>query len=206
MHWRTEDLLSLRDGEPLDAAERKRLESLPEADAELRRLSALREKLRGLPELEPPAAAWNRIEARLAPGRRSSKRSIRRVAAVAAGVATLALAASLLALRLDALREPDTAIDAERDYHALLAESARLERLLLRIPPQRGIRQVSTASTIAGLEDQIAWIDALISESAALDTDAEYRQTLWRERVTVMNALVDVRYAQAPMRVYPPEL
>lgn len=222
MRWPTEDLLSLRDGEPLDAALRAQLESQPGARDEIRRLAALRETLRELPEIEPPADGWARIAASLVQPPRAPRAAARHGVATAAVATLVVVAAGALLLRTDPpARDPpstptersssafDPAVTlapdvraAAGDYRSLVAESARLERLLMQLPRQRGIRPAGTASTIAGLEDQIAWIDALMSESAALGSDGAYRQALWQERVTVMNALLDVRYAQAPAWVY----
>jgi len=84
---------------------------------------------------------------------------------------------------------------------ALVAESARLERTLVALPRYDGVVRVGTASTIAGLEDHIAWIDDTLSASEAYDVDPVYRQALWRERVEMMTALIDVQYAQLPATV-----
>jgi hypothetical protein len=80
---------------------------------------------------------------------------------------------------------------------ALVAESARLERLLAEMPAPRPLMAGSTASTIVGLEDRIAFVDEQLSVAAAGDVASLYRQALWGERVELMNALVYVRYAHA---------
>lgn len=82
-------------------------------------------------------------------------------------------------------------------YVALVAESERLERLLARIPNQRPMMTVRTASTIVGLEDRIADVDTQILFASASDMDMPVREALWSERVELMNALVHVRFAQA---------
>ena len=63
MPARTEDLLSLRDGEPMDAALRARLEADPAYMAEVKRLRDVRDALRALPRIAPPARAWERVAA-----------------------------------------------------------------------------------------------------------------------------------------------
>ena len=65
MHPRTEDLLTLRDGEPIDAVLREDLLADPEAVAELDRLRRMRTALRDLPEIEPTEDAWPRVAAEL---------------------------------------------------------------------------------------------------------------------------------------------
>ena len=82
-------------------------------------------------------------------------------------------------------------------YTALVAESARLERLLGQISYQRPLMSGATASTIVGLEDRIGVIDEQLTYSTARGCRSRERDALWGERVELMNALVQVRYAQA---------
>ncbi len=185
---------------------------------------SLRAALRRLPKREPPPEIWRRIEAGLAehdrskPGDVPSKthdRCALHYMFAAAIAASVVLTVTLLIGRADA---PQSAAPVQRVTDAvleppersaaiaeLLAESARLERVLIAFPRHDGVIRVATAGTIAGLEDQIAWIDSELSTSAALDDDDPmYQEVLWRERVEVMNALVDVHYAQVPSRVLLP--
>ena len=83
----------------------------------------------------------------------------------------------------------------ETSYAPLIVESARLERLLAEMPAPRLVVG-STAGTIVGLEDRIAYVDAQLSYAAARDPAPPYRRALWDERVELMNALVYVRFAQ----------
>jgi hypothetical protein len=91
---------------------------------------------------------------------------------------------------------PESARSEALSYAPLAAESARLERLLSELPPPRRLMMGSTASTIVGLEDRIAIVDAQLSYAAARDLASPYREALWGERVELMNALVHVRFAQ----------
>jgi len=86
---------------------------------------------------------------------------------------------------------------AAEPYAALVEESARLERILTVLPERARVMNVGTMGTIVGLEDQVALIDHQLTLGAATGLGGESRQALWRERVDVMNALVQVRYAQA---------
>ena len=45
-------------------------------------------------------------------------------------------------------------------------------------------------------KDRIAYVDAQLSYAAARDLAPPYRKALWGERVELMNALVQVRFAQ----------
>lgn len=85
----------------------------------------------------------------------------------------------------------------ELAYAELAAQAAYLEQLLVAMP-QRSVMRVSTAGTIAGLEDQIAVIDAELGRAAS----PEYRTLLMHNRVQVMNALVNVRYLQSTAFAY----
>jgi hypothetical protein len=147
-------------------------------------------KLRELPQLPPPPGMWERVlEAERA--RRAARRFWQRGVATAAVAAAVAVGVAAYVINLDS---------AERDaaaFQALVAESARLERVLADLPAPRPLMAGSTAGTIAGLEDRIALVDTQLSYAAAEDVATPYRRALWGERVELMNALVMVRYAQA---------
>jgi hypothetical protein len=95
-----------------------------------------------------------------------------------------------------------TADAAAPPHAALIQESARLERMLAELPYQRLIMRAGTASTIAELEDRIYFIDGQLTIGAAQGLEPPQQQALWRERVDVMNALVQMRFAQAQRIVY----
>lgn len=221
MRARTEDLLTLRDGEPIDALLRERLASNPENAREVERLSRIAEDLRRLPLLEPPAGAWQRIAAEASSQRRS--RSARFVAAAAAIVAIAALLrvapwrtdrpidmpdvqaeppsfAAPRELEAEPQSEPES--DPSADYARLVAESARLELMLAALDRPPRLMNAGTALTIAGLEDYIVLVDEQLNYAEARDVDLRYREALWRERVDAMNALLHVRYAQARAPTY----
>lgn len=226
MRWRTQDLLSRCDDEPLAARTRAGLSIDPETRRELARLRGLRRTMRSLPTLDLPAEGWARIERTLAhpPSRRAPPP---RYIGFAAALALAALATILVSRPREPAADPAAQVTAaqplppprvrqdaplagtrrasralELEGSALQAESARLEHVLMQLPRARSVTDVSTASTIVGLEDQIAWIDTLMSESAAAGSRPELRHALLRERVAVMSALVDVRYLQMPEPIY----
>ena len=184
MHTRTETLLS--EGTQQDKGD-----------------AALAAGLRALPELAPPERAWSRIAAAAATARRRRTR-YRQGLGLAAGLAGGALALGLW-LRASEPNDgaeavaarPAPALETPIAYDSLLAESARLERLLLELPRHGRVMNAATAGTIVGLEDRVALIDERLMLAAASGAEPERRQVLWRERVDVMNALVQVRYAQA---------
>lgn len=180
---------------------------------------SLRAALRSLPDLDPPQAAWERLQSALDErelnAEAASPRSHARIRyALAASIAVLALFSATLFIATNPLRTPVgqsadvTPQRAEPNVSLaladLVAESARLERELTALPRYRGAMRVGTAGTIAGLEDQIAWIDTALTTNVAFDADTNYQEDLWRERVEVMNALVEVHYAQLPARMLRP--
>jgi len=63
MHPSTEDLLSIRDGEPVDAEVRAAIAGDVAQSREVERLRSLRHALRGLPEVAPPDGVWEQIVA-----------------------------------------------------------------------------------------------------------------------------------------------
>jgi hypothetical protein len=150
-------------------------------------------KLGELPELPAPPGVWQRVLA-AERERAAVRRFWRRGAALAATVAVVAVTAGIV--YFDHVRDAAFEVEAAH-YTALVAESARLERVLAQLPAPRPLMIGSTASAIAGLEDRIAIVDAQLSYAAAQDVAPPYRQALWGERVELMNALVYVRFAQA---------
>jgi len=204
-------LLSIRDGEPIDAAARARVLEDPESAAEIERLRAVQRQLRGLPELAPPPGAWEAIAARTAVGPRRGRR-FARLAAGGAIAATVAVAALLVLSRPQGGGEPPPAEIAGPVQRAvqpfvppqlpppsvvsLEQRSAELERLLAQLP-RRSVMRASTAGTIAGLEDRITFIDTQLTLGAARGMPPPQKEALWQARVDLMSALVYVRYAQA---------
>ena len=93
MHPSTEDLLSVRDGEPVAADIRAAIAGDVAQSREVERLRSVRHALRGLPELAPPAGVWQRIAAaeREAQRRTVPWRKYAAGAGIAAAVAALAL-------------------------------------------------------------------------------------------------------------------
>ena len=93
MHPSTEDLLSVRDGEPVDAEVRAAIAGDVAQSREVERLRSARHALRGLPEVAPPDGVWERIAVveretrpRITPWRKYAAG-----AGIAAAVAALAL-------------------------------------------------------------------------------------------------------------------
>jgi hypothetical protein len=208
--------LRIRDGEPVDASIRAAVDGDSRLRAELADLVATRRELRALPTLSPPSAAWPRIAERLAQQERTSLPVSRPAsrhwplrAAIAAGVAVAAvwLVERVPDAPLQDTEAPATIVADQTSprgpllgtpaYASLVAESARLERALDSLDGPPRVVRVGTAATIADLEDRIAWIDDRLTFARALGLSAEQTQSLYRQRVELLHALVQVRYADA---------
>lgn len=150
-------------------------------------------RLATLPGFEPPPDGWQAVQR--ARRERLSRASRRWPLALAAGVfaAAAALAWQLWSpqgeLKPDVGGLPFVLASVE-----VRAENARLEWLLATLPEQRAMRG-STAYTVAELEDKLAEVDDHLSRVALEPNAPERAERLWQERVSLMNSLVQVRYA-----------
>jgi hypothetical protein len=211
MHARLDELLSLRDGDPVDAGVRVHVEACARCAAVRAGTAALRERLRELP---PVAAArgdgWPDLRSRLSRARRASRRR--------AALASVAAAASLAALGLFAVlrlndgtplhtavvaRPPDGADVADR-LAELRNRSQALEAVLAAMPERPAVERAATSVPIAALEAEVQWLDhrlALADSGAGMFADTgggmQDAERLWRDRVEVMNTLVQLRYVEA---------
>jgi hypothetical protein len=207
-----EDLLAIRDGAPLEASAKAVIESSPRHAREVERLRRMQRALRALPALEPPADVLARILEATEAGNAGHGRWLRLAAgaSVAAAVATVAIVYATtsgqpqpdaVAPTVVASGEPNGthAIATPVSYVSLVERSAQLDQLLAALPAQRPLMTGATASTIAGLEDRIAFVDEQLAFSAAGRVPVPQRAALWSDRVELMNALVNVRYAEAQL-------
>ena len=143
--------------------------------------------LTSLPELDPPEGLWTAIADDL--DRRTPAVPPRRSwvpLAMAATVAALALSITLL--RPDAL--PEAGRDANDSLLRLQAVSAALETQLDAY--RDGVVSATTVDAIARMEQELAWLDAQLSESP--DDPA-----LWAERIALLGEM-NQRYLRADWR------
>jgi hypothetical protein len=163
----------------------------------------------------PPRAVWDRIEAQAkAEGLLSrGKVPISRVKWIAG--AGLAAAVVLAVVNVPA-PSPDNGSEAfptvpayaEQNnavalttLNALMVESQQLEDDLRSLPSQPQLVRAGTAATIAGLEEQIAIIDYRLNDTT-IRMSHEQMELYWRERVRLMNLLVQLRTAQAQRNAF----
>ena len=204
MHASIDHLLSLRDGEPVDAAIAAHVAECARCSAELHNLRETRAKLQSLPQLDAPSS-FKEIQRVLARPAAAPRRvvSARLVAAVAFVTLT---AIFFVALRdgtaptvadrnAEPAQHPTDVIETAR-VPELVARSQQLEGLLQKLPERPRIERVSTTAMIDTIEDRIQWLDFQLSDARDSGLNEEQTRRLWRERVELMDSLVKVRYAE----------
>lgn len=223
MHARIDHLLSIRDGEPVDAGMAEHVEQCVTCSEELRRLSSMRAQLQALPQLDAPVVAWEQIRQQAA--RPRAPRLSRKVGVAAAMLVMLSIVvviavregdegrAGVAGVRTeDAPSQPSPAKsggggeeeqkeeesgDEWTHVEALMAQSQHLDYLLQKLPERPRVERVSTAATIDTIEQRIQWLDFQLSYASDSGLSEAQSRQLWRERVELMDSLVKVRYAEA---------
>lgn len=203
MHADIHQLLSLRDGEPVDAGVANHVKQCVACEKELARLSVMRARLQALASIDAPPAAWAGIQVRLgetpvAPPRRMGW-------AVAAGVVVAAviglfvheLASGPEALPIASAPSPQVVpAEAAVPLEELVAQSRELDELLNYLPQRPAVERVSMAATIDTIQQRVQWLDQQLSYAPDTGLDDAQAYQLWRERVDLMDSLVKVRYAE----------
>jgi len=205
MHATTEQLLSLRDGQPVDAASSAHVARCAQCRRRLDALSRMRAELRKLPELAPPRDLWRVVAVNAVAGTRRPRRQWPQVAGLAAGlVLGVALLVNLAPRPGDEpVRGTTTDLVASTPAPAssvngvtraeLLETSRRLEAALRALPAAPQVTRASTALTIAELQDRIYEVDLALSDPRL---GPARERALWQQRVTLMDTLMRVRYSQ----------
>ena len=193
-HLSMEQLVGLR--EPVVdaglASAREHLNACPACQAEFDALHQRAARLRALPALRPSRNQWNVIADRLA----ADRRSLRRRWAAIGGVALAASVALTVVVR--DLAKPDRA-DASEAIADAMNRSHSLERTLERYKPETRVVDGFTAGVAERIEDRIGAIDQQLQAAQMLDQVQQQKVmlNLWRERVGLMGALVDVHVTKA---------
>ncbi len=193
-HLSIETLVGLRDpgAEPGTAAAREHLDACSACRAEYERLHQRVARLKALPPLRPGRERWPAIL-----GRVRSERRRRR--ARFAGVGGLAAAAALaLGVGLGTLGTPEAGASPAEIQQAMVRSQA-LESALDRIDPESRVTDGRTAGIAQELEDRIARVDRQLEMAELMERQARDAELLklWRERVGLLDALVDVHVTRA---------
>ena len=209
MHASIEQLLDLRDAQSQDARAgdpelRAHVDSCGACKAELSRLVNLRETMRSLAEIEPPAGRWQDIVQAPAKSGISWRQPL--VWGMAASLLVMVWVAGNLSGR-DSIesRVAGQAGDAARaavaangydDVDALIDRSRRLGMLLQSLPGRPEVVRAGTDNTIASLENSLALVNYTLNQPDTELTSGEAKE-LWQYKVNLMDSLVNVRYTEA---------
>jgi len=192
-HLSMDTLLSLREPgtEPGVAAAHEHLNECSLCQAELHRLHQRVARLKALPTLRPSRDRWPETAARFRAER--LRRRTRRV-----GFAGLAVAASVaLAVTVVDRRQP---VETNpNQINQAMERSQALESALSEYNPEARVLDGRTARIAQELEDRIALLDRQLEMTELSPKQARDQELLqlWRERVGLLDALVDVHATRA---------
>jgi hypothetical protein len=208
-HLTMDQLLELREPglEPGQAAAREHLDTCPFCQTEADRLAQRVARLRALPTPRPSRDQFLAIRAGYL-GERRRHRLMRSAAVV------LALAASVILVLLVRplvggghqqlpvqLGSGTTGDVAPNELDAMMARSQALEEALSQYDPDSRAIDGRTAAIADRIEGQLSTLDRQIELLDLLDRADPTRQArqlkLWRERVGLLDALVDVHLTRA---------
>lgn len=183
-HCTMDELLELRDGRGADAA-RRHVAECEACGAEVDRVHQRRAALKALPSVPPARDRWPVIRERILAERR--RRQWRRLGG--AGVAAAALLALVLGVGrvVPAPREAGAQVSS---LDSLMRWSGQLDETLRMVSGERRVMDGLTALTIAELEDRVAAVDSAILRVGSGELATPELRDLWRERVSLMEALV----------------
>lgn len=192
-HLSMDSLVSLREpgNEPGQAAARDHLNQCAHCQAELQRLHQRVARLKALPTLRPSRDRWPETKARFRADRRR-----RRTRAV--GLTALATAAGVaIAIGLGGLSRPADA--TAEQLNQAMERSQVLESAISEYNPAGRVLDGRTARIAGELEDRIARVDRQLEATELSRQQATDRDLLrlWRERVGLLDALVDVHVTRA---------
>ena len=197
MHCTLEQLVALREAdahtEPGHAAAREHLADCAVCRAEADRLEQRVARLKALPVLIPGRDRYAELESRLVRDRR-----VRR--ARWAGVGGLATAGAIVGILLVQDMFRPAVADGSQQLAQVMAESRSLEGELTRLDTDGRAMDLVTAQVAGQLQTRISAIDERLQSAALPDagrpTDDQLIE-LWRERVGLMDALMDVHLTGA---------
>jgi hypothetical protein len=194
-HLSMEALLSLREpgSEPGDAAAREHLNQCVECQQEFDRLHQRVARLKALPSLRPARDRWPETHARF-----RAERTRRRTRLI--GMTGLAAAASVvLMLGTGRITDPGPSLAAAEQLQQAMVRSRALENALSEYNPEGRVLDGRTAQMAQELEDRIAQVDRALEATEFARQQARDQELLrlWRERVGLLDALVDVHVTRA---------
>jgi hypothetical protein len=193
-HLSMDQLVGLREPgtEPGQAAAREHLNECPYCQREIDRLHQRVARLKALPTLRPARDRWPETVARFRADRR------RRRARIAGATGLAAAACVAIVVAIGDLRPP-TAQPTTDQLHQVMERSQVLEGALSEYNPEGRVLDGRTARIAQELEDRIARVDRELEATELLPSQSGDQDLLklWRERVGLLDALVDVHVTRA---------
>ncbi|HET9274874.1 MAG TPA: hypothetical protein VFN96_02260 [Gemmatimonadales bacterium] len=197
-HLTMEQLLAIREPglEPGVQGWRDHAAVCEVCQAELDRLDQRVARLRSLPALKPARNRFLEVRAK-------ARAERRRKAFIAAGLGTLALAATvaLAVLFTPLLRQsrPAPELAGNPELQEAMLRSRELEQALRVYDPEQRVIDGRTAAMAASIEDRLARVDRELQVVSLMDRRTRNAESLrlWRERVGLLDALVDVHVTRA---------
>ena len=198
-HLSIETLVALRGpgAEPGTAAAREHLETCPSCRAEYERLHQRVARLKALPALRPSRERWPAVLSQIRAEHRRRRVRFAGLGGLAAA-AVVAIAVGMSQLGMGGARQAEAGLTPAEIQQAMVRSQA-LESALDRIDPETRVLDGRTAGIAQELEDRIARVDRELEMAELMERQARDAELLklWRERVGLLDALVDVHVTRA---------
>lgn len=151
----------------------------------------LLQALQQLPEHDAPTHLWSRVlESRLNEERRRS----RRMAMVGGALAAALVLAVALPLTL---QQQSPAMPAAQTVTDLMLEARLMEERLANTGFQRTRLQKTPASLLQLRQAELSQLDEALATAYAQNASPEVLERLWRERVSLLNEMLNILEAGA---------
>ena len=191
-HLSIEQLLALREPglEPGVQGWRDHAAACELCRAELDRLDQRVARVRALPTLQPSRNRFTDIQQQYRRGR-ARRRLVGFSLSVLALAATVALA---VVFGPRAGSAPPAQLSEQQELDDIIARSRQLENVIEDYNPDRRVTDGRTAVVAASLEDRLARVDRQLQLVDLMDQRVRPQEALrlWRERVGLLDALMDV--------------
>ena len=195
-HLTMEQLLATREPglEPQVRGWRDHAEGCAMCRAEVDRLDQRMAHLKALPALRPSRDLFGAVRLKAAAERRALQ--VRRV--VLGGMA-LAASVTFAAVMVNRQQQNRTLVAVDPGLAEMMSQSKGLEQALSGFDQDRQVIDGRTVAVTSSLEDQLARVDRQIETVGLLQAEARQERMikLWRERVGLLDALVDVHLTGA---------
>ncbi|MCZ6708939.1 MAG: hypothetical protein O7B25_01095 [Gammaproteobacteria bacterium] len=188
------DLLAHRDGEQIDPRLSVEIESDPDSRARLKTIRDVKGALIALPGMDPPPEIWQNIDRR----RRAAR--LRHTRTNMAIAATVFMAAALSILWWNVADDGPTEISTAPPSDLLLrSQQLESQAFYRQAPVDESAGQILWRSSARAMLYRIADLDSeLNSEYAGPRHGSLERERLWRQRVELLESLVEVQHRQSP--------